>query len=663
MKPRDGPAPSERLCDLVCAGFALWTLACHATVAAGGNLRQLLALFAVAAVALAALAAAARRRGRGARAASQGPPTPVRPPAPRLARGLAVASLAPALFALAQGLRGGSVLALWWAAALGLALAFAASLWQAPLASAPARGGARSELALFALALVCVGLTLAIHRPDIDDAFYVNLAVAAADEPGQALLGGDTLHGVPGLPLHLPVYRLHSFELANAALSFATGLPAIACFHWVAASLGALLVPLAAARLLRRLLPEAWLFATAALVLVLFAAGETHRFYSNFAFVRMWQGKAFALFVFLPLLQSYALDFARRPSARSFGLLAAAQVAALGASSSALWVAPAGALAALGSALHPTREGLRRAALGALASLYVLAAGLLVRGEMASHAPATRLRAAGELLAEAGAEVLGSSRLAALSLFAVALGWTLAPAGLARRFACGVPLAVLAVLLDPYTSEWISANAVGPSYWRAFWALPVPLLLALVLSAPLRWRGPAGVAAGLVACAAFALLVPRTPVFGAENAGPQVGIRIGWPGLKVPEGPFGWARALNESAGPGAVVVAPYWVSRWVPTFHHPAHALEVRPSYLLPYRDRLGAREVEDRHVISAWVAGAVLAPDARERFERGLAHYRVSAVCLAISPVSEQSRAILRAAGFERRISGVDHEIWVLR
>jgi len=661
---RDGPAPSERLCDLACAAFASWTLASHATVAAGGSLRGLVALFAAAAAALVLLAARARRRA-GARAAPPPPAAPAPAPAPRaapgLVRGLELAGAALALAALAHFLAGGGVLGLWWGAALALAAALAAGWLREDPAPPPARRGRGPELALFGLSLLCLGATLAIHRPDIDDAFYVNLAVAAVDQPGQPLLAADTLHGVPGLPLHLPVYQLHSWELAPAALSLATGLPVIACFHLLAAGLGAFLVPLAAAHLLRRLLPGAWLFATAAFVLVLLAAGETHRSYANFAFPRMWQGKAVALFVFLPLVQSYALDFARCPRARAFALLAAAQIAALGASSSALWVAPAGALAALASALRPSREGLRRGALGALASLYVLAAGVLVRGQMASHAPARPAGPPGALLAEAGSEVLGTSRLAALSLFALAAGWAVVPPGLARRFACGVPLAVLVVLLDPYTGEWVSANLTGPSYWRALWALPVPLLLALLLAAPLRWPGAPGLAAGLAACAGFALWVPRYPVFDPRNAGPQVGIRVGRPSLKVPEVPYGWARALNESVEPGAAVVAPYWVSRWVPTFHHHAHPLEVRLSYLLSYREELGPEDVEDRHVMSAYAAGALLEPDAPERFRRGLERYRVRGVCLAISDLSDEARAILRGAGFERRIQGVDHEIWV--
>ena len=57
-------------------------------------------------------------------------------------------------------------------------------------------------------------------------------------------------------------------------------------------------------------------------VLVLVAAGETHRWYGNFSFVRMWQGKAIFLSVFMPLVYAYALRFAVRPNLRDWTMLA-----------------------------------------------------------------------------------------------------------------------------------------------------------------------------------------------------------------------------------------------------------------------------------------------------------------------------------------------------
>ena len=208
-----------------------------------------------------------------------------------------------------------AILQLWWSAAIVLGVAgIAVGVGDTPSVSPP-RGGSTSEMLLWLLAAACVVVTLISHRPDADDAFYVNVAVAMVDAPGRALLSKDTMHGVSGLPLPLPVYRVHSYELLNGALAYLTGIPAIYSFHWLSAAFAALLVPLAHARSSGSSPRSRWLATVATLVFILIAAGETHRWYGNFAFVRMWQGKAIFLVVFMPLVYAYALRFAVRPNA------------------------------------------------------------------------------------------------------------------------------------------------------------------------------------------------------------------------------------------------------------------------------------------------------------------------------------------------------------
>ena len=276
----------------------------------------------------------------------------------------------------------GKAVALWyWTVATLGAASLALLFLETPRRDPPARGP-RLEVALVVLALAAALYALVAHRPDADDAFYLNLAVSAVDAPGQPLLTADTLHGVPGLPLHLSIYRLHSYELWNAALSFVSGVPTIQIFHFGAVALAACLVPIAHARLFRLLTPKHWLAAVVTLVIVLVAAGETHRWYGNFGFVRIWQGKSIQLFVFTPLVYAYAIEFALRPTLSRWGLLAGAQIAALGSSSAALWAAPAAAGIALCSALPPTRRGARLLAIGLLASAYVLGAGWVAKGWM-----------------------------------------------------------------------------------------------------------------------------------------------------------------------------------------------------------------------------------------------------------------------------------------
>lgn len=665
--PAPGAPASARLCDAVCLAFALWTLCAHAVVAAGGSLRVLAGVFAAAGVAVLAL-----RRARGAGAGGAAPADPpmgsAPPPSPAPALRLAGLALAGAA-TLAFHFYGGTV-GLWIA---GVALLAAAAAWLLP--SAPAwetpRRGRGLEAGLWLLGASCALITLVCHRPDIDDAFYVNLATSAAAHPGAPLLAGDTLHGAAELPLLLPVYRLHSYELWNGALAWATGRPALEIFHWISASLAALLVPMAHARLLRQLTPREWLAATAALVFVLLAAGTPHRWYGNFAFVRMWQGKGIFLFVFLPLVQAYAIEWARRPTPGSWLRLAAAQVAALGCTSSALWAAPVSAALALATALRPTPRELARLAWGLGASLYPLAAGALMLESMASgvHAPSLGNKnwTPGYQLEGALAETLGDDRLLAAGLFALLGSWACTGSALARRFALVFPLALLLVLLNPFAARWVVGHVTGGSYWRCMWALPLPLLMALVLIAPLELgtragRRARGAALSVALAAAFALGVPEWSSLSRQNAGGgELPLRLGWPGLKVPEDSFAWARSFAESVPTDATVLAPLDVSVWLPTLPEPPRPLLVRPSYLRIHREALGLRDVGTREALTLFAGGERVGPGEAQLFAEALERYALQGVLLRAGPQSAVARRILRERGFRPGARSLAAEIWL--
>jgi hypothetical protein len=644
-------------------------------IALGGSLRDLLALFAVAAAAALAIAVWLARRGRA---------SDLEAPAPARAQGAAPGRLrALRLAGLALGVIGalafggpGQVTALWWWAVATLGAAALALLFlETPRAQSPAQGP-RLERGLLAVALIAALYALIAHRPDADDAFYLNLAVAAVDAPDQPLLAADTLHGVAGLPLHLAIYRLHSFELGNAAVSLLTGLPAIQVFHFGAVALGAFLIPLAHARLFRLLTPRHWLAAVVTLVTVLIAVGETHQWYGNFGFVRIWQGKAIQLSVFTPLVYAYAMEFALRPSLARWGLLASAQIAALGSSSAALWAAPAAGAIGLCSALAPTRRGARLLAVGLLASGYLLGAGLVAKGWMQAEAAAQlpssphevqeRERAERELdrpgvrLERALSEVLGDAHLRRFAIACLLVAWAASPVALARRFALVAPLAVALVLLNPFASGWMVANATGQSYWRSLWALPVPILITLTLLAPLGIRAGApgwrGRAAWALLLGAFLLLVPARWGPGLEN-----GVRLGWPSLKVDPVAYRWAEELASQVPPGSQVVAPADVGLWLPTFGGRVFPLLVRNLYLEPFRPQLGDAEVSLRRWMTGIAGGEVSGPAFAPTFRQGLERFRVSGVCLLIGPGAEPIREVLRAEGFRLHVQDRAHEIWV--
>jgi hypothetical protein len=245
--------------------------------------------------------------------------------------------------------------------------------------------------------------------------------------------------------------------------------------------------------------------------------------------------------------------------------------------------------------------------------------------------------APGEDLEEVLAKVLGGGRLQLFAIASILTAWACCARGLAQRFAIAFPLAVWLLLLSPYWARWVGANLTGPSYWRSLWALPLPVLMALVLISPLHLKGSAlRHAAGRLGCllllGAFAAAVPRFSALSQHNTGAlAAGMRL-----------------------------APPTVSPWIPTFHHHAFPLEVRPEYMKRRQEHLGEEDAELRHRMTYYVAGAAT-EDAAARFRDGLEHFDVRAVCLQLSEHAAEARAILRAAGFRRTLRGVSYELWV--
>lgn len=676
---------SERVVDGACFVFAVWTVACQATVALGGSLWLALGVFVAAGLIVLGGLSYVRRAAVGAQPRSPGSPEGASGPAPPdpearasgVPRGVRIGGLVLAISA-AIFLRESPV-ALWWLGLGVLGVAGSLSLFREPLRDAPPASGSRREGLLWVLALLAVAVALVAHRPDLDDSFYLNLAVASADAPGDPLLAGDTLHGVPGLPLHHPVYRVHTWEVWNAAISRLTGIPVAAVFHFVSASLVALLVPLAWARLFRRLVPRHWLWAVAAVLWVLVIAGDAHRWYGNFAFVRIWQGKSVFLSVLLPVIWSAGLDFARRPSTRGFLLLGAAQVAALGCTSTAVWAGPAAALSAAACALPSVRYAWRRLGATVLASAYVLILGLGVQQSVFQdrearltagpdaivaerierkrllvdqrHAPGTQLARSLDL-------VTGAGLLQAVCIAAVLGAWALAPRGLGRRFACGVPLAVWALLLNPYFSSELARFAIGGSHWRALWVLPIPALLALLLTAPLELsrRRLVAVPITLAAFAAFGI-VPAHSALSPAN-----GVSLRSPGLKFPVEEHALARAFSSRLPAGSVVVAPRRIAAWLPTFHDRVHPILARDAYLVGFRTQLGGQNVALRVLMTDFVSGRGDEPDAARHFVRGLQRFGVDAVLVVARPETQVTRKTLREVGFEH-VGGTEIQVWERR
>src|SRR6185369_922363 len=206
--------------------------------------------------------------------------------------------------------------------------------------------------------------------------------------------------------------------------------------------------------------------AFAMVLIALLSWGDHHHSYGNFAFVRLFQGKAALVSFFVPPILYYVCRYARAPSFHTWTLLALTQVAAIGFSCNALVVAPLSATIFLVASLRRSGTPLKYAGLGLLASAYpvliLLVASISTHGWEGSWAIFSDglMRAIALSQTNAGVatqaglhDVLGGGLRGYLALLSV-LGLTAIPLRSGSPISgARLALATLAIPLNPFAAE------------------------------------------------------------------------------------------------------------------------------------------------------------------------------------------------------------------
>ncbi|HYQ74702.1 DUF6077 domain-containing protein [Cellulomonas sp.] len=394
----------------------------------------------------------------------------------------------------------------------------------------PDPGGARTWVAL-AAALAAAALASVVSRPDADDASFVARSTWVADHG--ALPAGDFVFGEPGWPATFgSVPNVSSIEALFGALARATGLPTGDVVYRYFVPLAAFAAVWALWVLLRAWHARRPLASLALALAFLLLGGYAHATFGNMHLARIWQGKAVLLAVLVPYLHAcVALLWRRRATgradlARTAAVLAATGLAAVGCSSTGVFLAPliAGSAAL---ALLVARRWLE-----AVVLVVATSAGPAVAGVMTVLSPVGARNEGGRATGWLWVRVLGDEP----AIWAlVAAAGLLVLAGLVRPrwcaaldrpaqiglsltllagFACTVPPAY------PVLTALMGGDAIA---FRLAWVLPVPAVVGLVASLPARRLGLPVLPA--VALALAAVLAAGQPLWSAAN-----GAAVGRPG-------------------------------------------------------------------------------------------------------------------------------------
>ena len=550
---------SDRLLELLVVAFAGWTAIYHvclvARIASGW----------AALAGLAALALAAWFVLRGGddvpaepAAAARAPRTP-RPLMGLLIANLGFAAVAAAGFGLTQ-IPYRTIWLLWLGAAACSLVWCTARLW---LGATAAESAAEVEPAVHWLEIAVVAvwaiglavLSLLLRDPDPDDAFYVHFAswVAAHGEfPTRDVVYSNQVFPALYYP---PVF---SYEALTGTISRIAGLSVPDLQYLVVTPIGAVLSVLATWRLLRAWrVPMVALALTATLVFLLFDAAH-HMTFGAFFANRMWQGKVLLLAILVPLLFALLHDYGDRPGWRRLALLFAAGAAAVGLSTTGIFLVPVVAGGCLLPVLfrRPALVSARTALLGFVATCaYPLAAGAVTK--LGGGRTPDVYTAADVIPSKLVHFVLGTGGFAMLGLGAVLI----APS-LLRRVSAGQMLAgtalLVGVLVSPRVPEQIfDFTGLGRVLWRLTWAMPAAALVGALSVLVAGTRGPVWVR-GLPAVALCVVLALAGQSVW-ERDSKAIADR---PVLKRARQQLADARAILPHTRPGDLILAPKGLSQ-----------------------------------------------------------------------------------------------------
>jgi hypothetical protein len=462
------------------------------------------------------------------------------------------------------------------------------------------------RVGIVALALFGVVLVAITHRVDPDDAQYLNFVVTAMDFPLEPLFSHSGLWQDPKAPLESPIYQFHTYELLVAALSDVFSVDHKILYYLILAPIFGGIAVVVHWRLAQYLVPQHAFLVVLAWFFLLIALGDSHREFGNFAFVRLYQGKALLVTIGLPLCLLLGLRFSEFPDGRRALALGMAIIASTGLSASALATVPLVVAATLcGGLLGASRVAVTRIIAGGLASgLFLGAIGLFL---VASIKSGNEIHGVSLFGSGTGLSiVLGEGILGALILVLFPIAPLFVAGFRRRRLYAVTTLFFVAAVLNPWSAEFLARNLDKALEWRLFWSVP------FVISASIVMVGFAKLVAdkisGLKRHAVLLVILVAVLLSSRQwSIAPGNRVVIEFPRIKVDRDHHALAQEIVRRAPLRSTIYAPVWIAEWIPTFRMHPYPLVVRPHYFNSGEvgRYVGHRELDRRRRLTTFLQG----------------------------------------------------------
>lgn len=489
-----------------------------------------------------------------------------------------------------------------WAVITGLALAVLIAIRKAaPESGQDAADISPAKISYLVLGLLTGGILLlyiGLNRPDSDDAFYLNLVIGLRSSDA-GMMVEDTMYGVPGWPILGSNYRVEALPTLAAALSWATGLSAVDVAHGVLPILWCLAWTMTLAAIGLGLFGKRWPVFVILSVLATLAFAGTLQTWGTHGVARLFHGKAPLLLIVVPLTVHTAL-LARQNRISlqtALILLALLQIAAVGLTANAIYLAPL-TLGVTLAAAFLVQPALRQSLILISPAAFPLLAGLwilyfdppVVAGLGKDVSDLSLWDMAGQKT------TLG---LLLVTILAATLAALLVPKG---RILAAFVLATAVLVVNPVTWPIFEAHITGGLSFRVWWALPVPMLLAFMLtfaSSMAPWPNQAS-AAAIAGLAAMAFL--PSGLIGMNETALKPSLHKLPPEAEI-------AQSVVELGGP-VMTLAPEAIAAWMPTFEAGPPLVFSRSLYLFHSAQIVPADVIAPRVLLADWIDGRSTPP-----------------------------------------------------
>lgn len=436
---------------------------------------------------------------------------------------------------------------------------------------------------------VFVALYLLINVPDSDDSLYLAFAISARD--ATHIYAADSFFGLTDLPFAKSTYRLESYILLTSVVSKLFSVSAVTAAHLIVALFGLFFAASALVVICIAVGGVRWWQILCVYGVLTLAFAAPYATFGYHAIPRAFQGKAILIFAIVPLIVYLTVAAVQSGNGRIYRMLALAQIAALGLTANALFIAPlASAITGLAFLFcGPLAVRYRVLALAGTVAYPLLIGAYLMAFDPPSPSQIQDVGKLGGIFWNVGGTVTGHIVLLAVIGLAVAMPLLSSDFKLMSFYTLAVLITIFNPLLWPYWGAYVTGNV----NYRLFYAVPIYFLMAIAcvqISARLRGAEKAILPFTLIGM----MFLPSSMLWRAGNAQTL---------LRVPSETYAGAQFLNRLGD--TVLLAPEPYAAWIPTLEEARPVVMARRIDFVQRKAQFTPEDYAARLRLHDWING----------------------------------------------------------